>query len=506
MNQSLSEKGKEQPKNTEVSYKYILKFTGIFSSVQGLGLLISILRNKLAAVLLGPVGMALVAIYNSIITFISDSSNMGIKFSCVRNLSELYQENNRDKIEEYIKIIRTWSLWIALSGALLCLLLSPLISLYSFGGDLSHTGEICLLSPVVAFLAVIGGEISILKGMRVLKRVALISGLSAVIALLSTIPFFYFWSYSGILPALNVSTFLVLCIHLYYTLPLYPWKVDLFSKACFHRGKDMLKMGIPYTLAAIAGSIVTLSIPAYLLTSGSLQEVGYFKAGYGLIVTYAGMIFVAMESDYFPRLSSIHGNKQEMNRVINQQIEVCLLLISPSLVGFMLLMPVFVPLLYSSAFLPVVNMALCASFYLFFRALLLPVSYVPLAKGDSVTYLITELFYDTVVLALIIVSFSYFGLEGTGVALTLSIVLEILFVWLVYSRKYGFKYEFQVLQMALSQLVLISMTFCVCYWGSVLMKCVAGGILLLFSSGISLIKLQKKTALLSGIIKKRRLK
>ena len=96
MNESLPDAGEKQQTN-EVSYKYILKFTGIFSSVQGLNLFVSIVRNKLAAVILGPAGMALVAIYNSITTFIADLSNLGIKFSWVRNLSELYSENDKEK-------------------------------------------------------------------------------------------------------------------------------------------------------------------------------------------------------------------------------------------------------------------------------------------------------------------------------------------------------------------------------------------------------------------------
>lgn len=501
MNESLPDAGEKQQTN-EVSYKYILKFTGIFSSVQGLNLFVSIVRNKLAAVILGPAGMALLAIYNSITTFIADLSNLGIKFSWVRNLSELYSENNKEKISAYINLIRTWSLWIAIGGTLLCVLLSPLISLYSFGGDWSHAGDICLLSPMIIFLAITSGEISILKGMRILKRVAAISGLSAVVALISTVPFFYFLGYDGIIPALNVSTFLVLCIHLYYSVSLYPWKVSLFSKACFQRGKNMVKLGIPYTLASLAGSIVTLSIPAYLLSRGSLEDVGYFKAGYGLIVTYAGMIFVAMEADYFPRLSSIQHDIQKMNRVVNQQVEVCLLLISPSLVGFMLLMPVFVPLLYSGVFLPVVDMALCAGFYLFFRALLLPVSYIPLAKGDSITYLFTEVFYDIIVLLLTIVSFSWYGLEGTGIALSLSIILEIIFVTLLYSRKYSFKYEVEILKMGIFQLTILIATFSICYWGTFLMKMIVGGLLLIISSSLSINRLQKKTALFSGIINK----
>ena len=41
------------------SYSHVLKYTGIFGGVQGLNILISLVRNKIVAELLGPAGMGL---------------------------------------------------------------------------------------------------------------------------------------------------------------------------------------------------------------------------------------------------------------------------------------------------------------------------------------------------------------------------------------------------------------------------------------------------------------
>ena len=41
------------------SYSHILKYTSLFGGVQGLGILVGIVRNKLVALLLGPDGMGL---------------------------------------------------------------------------------------------------------------------------------------------------------------------------------------------------------------------------------------------------------------------------------------------------------------------------------------------------------------------------------------------------------------------------------------------------------------
>ena len=58
-------------KSEASSYSHILKYTSIFGGMQGLNILIGIIRTKLVALILGPVGMGLVSLFNSTISFIS---------------------------------------------------------------------------------------------------------------------------------------------------------------------------------------------------------------------------------------------------------------------------------------------------------------------------------------------------------------------------------------------------------------------------------------------------
>ena len=87
-----------------------------------------------------------------------------------------------------------------------------------------------------------------------------------------------------------------------------------------------------------------------------------------LAVTYANIVFVAFEADYFPRLSAAHHDMKRMNQTVNQQIEVGVLLMAPILALFVLAMPVIVPLLFSEEFVGAVPMAISASFFMFFKA------------------------------------------------------------------------------------------------------------------------------------------
>ena len=73
--------------NEKGAYGQVLKYTGIFGGVQGLNVIVSLVRNKLAALLLGPAGMGLVSLFNSTVAFISQATGFGISMSAVRHIT-----------------------------------------------------------------------------------------------------------------------------------------------------------------------------------------------------------------------------------------------------------------------------------------------------------------------------------------------------------------------------------------------------------------------------------
>ena len=71
-------------KENDEQYSHVLKFTGLFGGVQGLNVVIGLVRNKFVALLLGPGGMGLVSLFNTTVQLISQATHLGISFSAVR--------------------------------------------------------------------------------------------------------------------------------------------------------------------------------------------------------------------------------------------------------------------------------------------------------------------------------------------------------------------------------------------------------------------------------------
>ena len=433
-------------------YSHVLKYTGIFGGVQGLNILTSLVRNKLVAYLLGPGGMGLAALFNSVVSFISQATNLGISFSAVRHVSELFDQGDEERIRHFVKVVRAWSLITALLGMLVCMLAGPLLSNFTFSwGD--HTLHFVLLSPAVALLAVSGGEIAILKGARRLRALAVIQVWSMLLALVITVPIYALFGQAGIVPVIVLMALASALLTINYSFRLYPLELR-GAQGVLGEGMEMVRLGVAFVLAGIFGSGAEMLIRSYLNVTGDLDMVGFYNAGFMLTVTYAGMVFSAMETDYFPRLSGVAFDRQKMSETVNRQIEVSVLLVAPMLSVFITTLPLLVPLLFRSDFSPMIPMAQVAVFAMYMKAVSLPMSYIVLARGDSLAYLLIEGFDSLLLVGLVIFGYDRWGLTGTGLALTLSYVIDLAVVYLYTSLRYGYRLSLSVVQMVCIQLPL----------------------------------------------------
>lgn len=475
------------------SYSNIVKYTGIFGGVQGLGIIMSIVRNKLVAMILGPDGMGLIALFNSTVKLVSDSTNLGISMSAVKNISADYDENNVEKLNCTIKIVRSWSLLVGVVGMFLCIVLSPWLSKWTFSWD-GHTLHFIFLSPIVALTAITGGEMAILKGTRQLKNLAVISIYSIFAALVISAPLYYIYQEKAIVPSLVLLAVVQMLLCVMYSYRAYP--LHLFvEKNILAGGVDMVGLGVAFVFAGVFGSGADFVIRSFLSNVASVAEVGLYNAGYMMTMTYAGMVFSAMETEYFPRLSAVKVCGAPLSEVVNRQIEVTLLLVSPLLVFFIISLPVLLPLLYSGKFLPAIGMVQIMVFAMFMRAMNLPVEYISLSKGDSATYLILEAIYDISLVGLVVFGYGEWGLTGTGAAITMASLLNFIVVYLYANYKYEFKPSAKVFLYAAMQLPLCVVAYLVTLVVTGLMYWIIGGLLLCGSMAVSLGILKSKTSL-----------
>lgn len=471
---------------TAKDYGKILKYIGLFGGVQFLQVLMSVVRNKCAAVFIGRVGMGITDVLNRTTDMFSALTNLGIPLSGVRKISA--EHNDCERLHTFISTVRLWSVLTGLIGTLLCASLSGFVNEYLFAGAIPR-GFLVYVSPVVFFMSVYGGETAILKGTRNLKHLAAVSTFGTFVSLVITVLLYVFFGIWGVPFALLAGTIVLACSTVAVTHRLYPWHRSLFTRSNLLAGKALLAIGISYVAAGFAGTGAEMLVRAFI-AHGTIGDVGLYASGFVLCVTYTRIVFVAMDADYFPRLSATKDDCVERNRVVSNQIDVCVLLMAPMLVVLLVFLPLVISVLYTHEFSDAVGMCLCATGYLFVKAIIAPVEYIPLAKGDSVTYFVVELVYDLFFVAAVAVGYRYGRLEGAGMALTVSYLFDLAMVTLVYRRIYGFAFNRCTLGVVAVQGVIVAAAFCVFKSGYGLPQYIVGAILAAVSAFYSVKKLK----------------
>ena len=418
-------------------YRHILKYTSVFGSVQGLNVIAGLVRNKFAALFLGTAGMGLASLLTVTMNFLSQTASFGLSISAVRQVSAYYDECNEKKLHHFVSVVRVWCLMAALIGVLL----SVIVGYWT-------------LAPAVALTIIGGGEIAILKGSRQLRSLAVIQTITAIASVIISVPLYWKYGQAAILSVINLMALASMIPALVSSYRLYPMRL-LFSSQIINEGMGMLRLGIAFTLAALAGSGSELLIRWWLEHDAGLSMVGLYNAGSLLTVTYIGLVFAAMDNDYYPRLSAVQG-LQETNAMVNRQMVVLLWLVTPLLTLMILCLPWIVPLLLSAEFLPIVPMAQISAVAMVLKAATLPVAYLTLARGRSVAYLVLETSYFLVFVLLVIFCFRQWGLLGTGIAILFAHLFDFMMIHVYAHHTFGYCLVRRTLYMIGAALLIVS--------------------------------------------------
>lgn len=490
--------------NETSSYSHILKYTSLFGGVQILNILIGLVKNKLVAVLLGPSGMGLVALFSSTIKLVVDSTNFGLHISAVRDISQAFDNGDEQRLRHEIHVFRSWIMTTALLGLVVCAALSPLLSRWTFSFG-NHTLHFILLSPVVALTTITAGETAILKAVRRLKELAVSSLYGAGGVLVASVPIYWVWGYKGIVPSLVLMAMVQAATVAAFSFKRYPLERH-FSWKLMREGCVFLRVGVAFVVAGMLGSGAELAIRAYLSNVADVDTVGLYNAMYVMIFTYAAMVFTAIDTDYYPRLSAIKETGAELNRMANTQIEVSMNIVSPFITLFILFMPILLPLLYSGKFYAVLPMLQAAALSMYGRCVFLPLEYISLSRGDSLTFLLVEIFSDVTLVTLVIIGFSAFGLTGMGVAITLAYAIEMAFVIIVCRLRYGYRMQAAAIRAILLHACIGISVYCCTLIDNRLAYCLAGAALFSLDAWLSLSVIKKNTRIMEKLTQRFRKK
>lgn len=414
----------------------ILKAMSVFGSVQFIQVLCSIVRTKLVAIWIGPVGVGLLAIYNSVMEFLMNTSQLNIRQSAVRDLS--LAVGDTEEFKHIVYVVRKLSFWLGIVGMIIVIACSPLLGYISFG-DTGHALPFVILSPMLLLSALASGDWAVMQGGGLLKKLAQSNLFAVVTSTVVAIPLFYYLRIKAIVPVLLLYT-ACNCLYAY----LFSRHVRVKAqplRQILSKGRGMLALGLYLTISAGVTLLASYIFIVYLNRKDSESAVGIYQAGYTLVNSYVGMIFTAIAMEYYPRLSSIIAHRSRAEVIVNHEIKIVLLAMLPVTVAFICARNLIVEILYSSDFSDVLPYISVAILGISFRAVSWCLAFSMLAKGDGPVYIITETISAVLYIIINIGMYNPWGFAGLGAGYVLWYALYALSTWLVFRYRYGMRLQ-----------------------------------------------------------------
>ena len=425
--------------NQQSSYRQIMKATSIFGGVQVLQIIIGIIRSKFIAILLGPLGMGISGLLTSTIGFVAALTNFGLSTSAVKDISAAHSTGNEIRLATVTKVFRRW-VWITGGlGAVLTAALSPLLSELTFGNR-DYTFAFIWISITLLLNQISDGQSVLLRGTRQIRYMAQAGMFGSVMGLITSIPLYYYYGIQGIVPAIIVTSSTTLALSWYFARKLNIKPIYVSKARTLAEGKGMLKMGFMISLSGLITLGAAYVVRIYISNTGGVDQVGLYNAGFAIINTYVGMVFTAMGTDYYPRLSGVAHSNSKSREVINQQAEIAILILAPIILFFLVFINWIVIILFSKQFMPINDMILFAALGMLFKAATWAIGFVFLSKGASKIFFWSEVLSNSYFLIFNIIGYKLWGLTGIGLSFMFSYIFSMIQVYMIAKIKFQFSF------------------------------------------------------------------
>lgn len=479
----------EEKRREENSYRSIMKGTTIFGGVQIFHVLVSLVRGKLVAMFLGPAGMGVSSLYVSSTATVQKFASLGLNLAIVREAAAA--KDNEETLSRVVGIARRLTLATGLLGALVCMLLSGVLSRASFGNS-DHIWEFVALGVMVFFAIAGSGELSLLQGVRDVKRLSRATIFGSLAGLLISVPLYYFRGVDGIVPAMIILSLAVYIFYAASSRKIGTRSLDFSWKGHLPLILKLVSLGLLLMSSDLIGSFCVYLIQAFVRWSGGMTDVGLYQSANSLTLQYSGVVFAAMAMDYLPRLSNVASDNAGKNMVVNRQAEIVGYIIAPVAGALILFAPLVVDILLTSEFSGAVGLLQLMGFALMMQGLMSPLGYVTFASDNrKVFFWLEAVGGNVVILTLSVIGYQLFGLAGLGIGAIIDKFIWLPVYYIVNRRLYGIRFGRKTIISFLYAFVAVGLVFISSTLTEGWIMYVSGGVIMIFIGVISFLNLRK---------------
>ncbi len=452
-------------------------------------MMLTIIRTKVLAMILGPAGIGLAGILNHIMATASVFFDMGTSTSATRLVAGT-PATERSAVGRLLTIITLLCLVSGSVGAVsVFFAASPVAALM-----LSDTGQawlIQLLAVGVLFTVAGGIQKAFINGLQCYQALARITLSGSLTGTIASIAIAWYCQFEGIIVYV-IAVPLINSIVIFYYVVKAGYRLEAVCYSVIKKETaSILKLGLPVMVSVLMDSGVILYVRGQVMNTLGLEAAGLFQVAWAITGIYVGFILTAMMKEYYPRLTGLVGSNTLTNTAVNQQMIMAIWLTTPLLLGVAALAPLMVTVLYSGEFLPVVDTLRWMALGTVLKVIAWSMGFIWVARGKGGYVIADSVLWSIVFVAGVVLTIDYVGLTGIGRVYAASFAFAVFYTYVFVRHITGFRLEKKaVLE---SVMLIISCLLCIAAnrWLSLITALIFGGIIYCLMSARALLSLYK---------------
>jgi O-antigen/teichoic acid export membrane protein len=429
------------------SYRRILRSSSIIGGASFINIAVGLVRTKVLAILLGPIGVGLTSLYTGFVTTAGTFATLGVGTVGTRQIAEAFSKDDQHALYTARRAMFWGTMVLAAASTLVVWTLRRILAVFVLG-NASYSSAIAWLSLGVALTVAAASQGALIQGMRRIADLARVTVFASVLNTVIGVTLLWWLGRRGLIAYVLIGPLMTFLLGHFYVSRLPKLETDAVTVVELAREwASLLRLGLAFVGATLAGSLVQLWIRIYVGKRLGTSSLGQYQAAWTISMQYVSFVLTAMASDYYPRLTGVIRNRDAASRLVNEQTEIAMLLSTPVFVAMMAMAPWVMHLLYSALFAPAVELLRWQVLGDVLKVASWPLGFVILAAGDGKTYFWAESVTNLLTALVVATLLPVLGLRITGIAYLVTYVFYLPLVYWLARRRIGFHWSRAVLRL-----------------------------------------------------------
>lgn len=387
------------------------------------------ISGKIAAIFIGPSGVAVMGAFNNLVNIGTSLSNGAIISGVVKYTSEY--SSDLDKLKSLwstiLKVVFLASLIV--SGFLI--LFSGFISEIIFK-DIKYKDLISLLGLAIVFISINTILVAIVNGLQKIRDLTFINIITNIFGLVLTIAAIYLYNLKGALIALVFTQaigFLVSFLWI-YKFKLIDWTLFLGKGSWSIVGK-LGSYSFMAILAAFTIPVSQIVLRNLLISKFGLEQAGYWQASLRISEGYLMVLSTSLATYYLPKLSSLSNSLEIKNEVFRGLKFIIPIVLISSILVYVFKTPI-ISILFTNTFYQVENFILWQLIGDVLKMSAWIFAYLMLAKSMVIPFVISEIGFNLIYIGLTFLLVNKIGVIGVSISYAIGYLFYLIFMLLLF--------------------------------------------------------------------------